>query len=227
MAEDSGLAQVEVGGAPTADINYLAGLGERPSYLGTLEKQPYEGSQNEPGKDAGARTEGPTPPPGMEKNIGGGGGYGQKYVTSGPLGGGGGGATNISDIMSMLRSQGGISQYGSQRDAETNRLLQTLQSAGLQDQSNAETQRLLSAQGPVAIGQIPMRAQPVGLPAMPAAPAKVASIGVTPDNTQELTQLLQNMGSASNVIPGAGQTFVPKTLADYLAYQLHKKLGTR
>lgn len=187
VAEDSGLAQVEVGGAPTADINYLAGLGERPSYLGTLEKQPYEGSQNEPGKDAGARTEGPTPPPGTEKNIGGGGGYGQKYVSSGPMGGGGGaGSTNISDIISMLQSQGGASQYGSQRDAETNHLLQTLQTAGLQDQSDAETQRLMNAQGPVAIGKMPAVSRPVGLPAAPAALAPLANLALAPQGAAQV-----------------------------------------
>ena len=59
-------------------------------------------------------------------------------------------------------------------------LIQSLRDSGLQDQSDAETARLLGAQGPVAIGRVPVRTQPVGLPAMPAMPAAPASTALAP-----------------------------------------------
>ena len=54
---------------------------------------------------------------------------------------------------------------------------QSLRDSGMQDQSDAETQRLMSAQGPVAVGRVPTRAQPTGLPA---ALAPIADINTLP-----------------------------------------------
>lgn len=217
------LAKVEVGGPSAADINYLANLGGKSSYLGSLDQgAPSEGGQPGQGKDIRSLTEGPTPPPGQEKNIGGGGAPGSKYVSSGPVGGGGGGGGySMDSIVKMLQSQGGASPYGAQRDTETARLIQSLQNAGLEDQSAAETQRLASAQGPVAIGQVPTRTQQVGVPAAPAtpaAPAAATTLGQTEQATakpssDELLKQLQSYassaaGQASSLF---GSMFAPKT----------------
>lgn len=182
---DSGLAKVEVGGPSESDINYLANLGGKPSYLGSLDQTASsEGGQPGQGKDTGAGSKGAVfgPPVGTG---GGGAGY-DKYVSSGPVGGGGGGAGyNMDSIVKLLQSQGGASAYGSQRDTETARLIQSLQSAGLQDQSDAETQRLLGAQGPVAIGKMPAVSRPVGLPAAPAALAPLANLALAPQGAAQ------------------------------------------
>ena len=159
-------AQVEVGGPEGSQIDYLANLGGKPSYLGSLERtQSTEGAQVEPGKDAGAASRGAVfgPPVGTG---GGGAGY-DRYTSTGPVVGGGGGA--------------GYDQSSAKTPSQdVQDLIQSLRDSGLQDQSDAETARLLSAQGPVAIGRVPVRTQPVGLPAMPAMPAAPASTALAP-----------------------------------------------
>jgi len=184
---EDGLAKVEVGGPEDSDINYLANLGERPSYLGSLEKgQPTEGAQVEPGKDAGAASRGAVfgPPVG----VGGGGAGFDRYYSSGPMGPIGGGA--------------GAGQYGLPSGGVD--IIKTLQSAGLQDQSNAETQRLLNAQGPVAIGRIPPPVKPTGLPvpvapvAAPAAPALAAQANAPVDPLKQLQEYAGLAGTAGS-----------------------------
>lgn len=184
---EDGLAKVEVGGPEDADINYLANLGERPSYLGSLEKgQPTEGAQVEPGKDAGAVTRGATfgPPVG----VGGGGAGFDRYTSSGPMEPIGGGA--------------GSGQYGLPGGGVD--IIKTLQSAGLQDQSDAETQRLLNARGPVAIGRIPPPVKPTGLPApvapvaAPVAPALAAQANAPVDPLKQLQEYAGLAGTAGS-----------------------------
>lgn len=151
---EDALAQI----APNEDINFLGNLGNRPSYLGSLEQeQPTEGAQVEPGKDAGAASRGAMfgPPVG----VGGGGAGFDRYTSSGPVNPFGGGAG-----------------YGRSSASD---MVKTLQSAGLQDQSDAETQRLLNAQGPVAIGRIPPPAPFAGKPAPVAAPAAPAATALS------------------------------------------------
>jgi hypothetical protein len=155
---ESQLAQIEPTGPSNEDINFLGNLGGRPSYLGSLEReQPTEGAQVEPGRDAGAASRGAVfgPPVG----AGGGGAGFDRYTSSGPVNPFGGGAG-----------------YGRSSSSD---IIKTLQSAGLQDQSDAETQRLLNAQGPVAIGRIPPPAPPAGKPASVAAPAAPAATALS------------------------------------------------
>lgn len=155
---ESQLAQIEPTGPSNEDINFLGNLGGRPSYLGSLEReQPTEDGQVEPGKDAGAASRGAMfgPPVG----VGGGGAGFDRYTSSGPVNPFGGGAG-----------------YGRSSASD---MVKTLQSAGLQDQSDAETQRLLNAQGPVAIGRIPPPAPFAGKPAPVAAPAAPAATALS------------------------------------------------
>lgn len=226
-------AQVKVGGGQGSEINYLDELGEKPSYLDTLEQeQPTEGGEVQPGQDAGAITRGETPPPGREKNIGGGAGYGTGYTSKGPVVKGGNvygsypgtttaqeGEMTMDQIVAMLRSQSGQGEYGSQKDAETARLIRDMQAAGLQDQSDAETQRLANAYGPVAVGKVPVTRPMANLPATVAAPAKVADINTLPSGSQ-VDQPPQAAGLAalSNVGPSAIQQ-----LQSYIADQ--RKFG--
>lgn len=186
-SEDSGLAEIDPTGPSNEDINFLGNLGGRPSYLGSLEReQPTEGAQVEPGKDAGAVTRGATfgPPVG----VGGGGAGFDRYTSSGPVNPFGGGA--------------GSGQYGLPSGGVD--IIKTLQSAGLQDQSDAETQRLLNAQGPVAIGRIPPPVKPTGLPvpvapvAAPAAPALVAQANAPVDPLKQLQEYAGLAGTAGS-----------------------------
>lgn len=168
-AEGEGLAQVDVGGPEGSDINYLANLGGKPSYLGSLEKeQPTEGAQVEPGKDAGAASRGAVfgPPVG----AGGGGAGPDRYSGGYGIQETGGGAGY--DVYSRAKTAGG---------PDVSDLVKSLQDAGLEDQSAAETARLMGAQGPVAIGRVPSRIQSSGLPALP---ARVADINTLPSGEQ-------------------------------------------
>ena len=197
-------AQVEVGGGEDSNINYLDKLAEKPKYFDSEDQgQITGGGEVEPGQDAGAGSKGAVfgPPVGTG---GGGASYGPGYVSSGPVNKGGAGVTRTSggtrstgvpgtqgeqitmdQIVKMLQSQGGAGQYGSQKDAETMRLLDDLKSAGLEDQSAAETQRLANAYGPIAIGQAPVRQ--VGTPAKPAAPAAPAATALAPAIAPEIS----------------------------------------
>lgn len=186
-SEDSGLAEIDPTGPSNEDINFLGNLGGRPSYLGSLEReQPTEGAQVEPGKDAGAVTRGATfgPPVG----VGGGGAGFDRYTSSGPVDPFGGGA--------------GSGQYGLPSGGVD--IIKTLQSAGLQDQSDAETQRLLNAQGPVAIGRIPPPVKPTGLPApvapvaAPAATALAAQANAPVDPLKQLQEYAGLAGTAGS-----------------------------
>ena len=156
---------MEVGGPEGSQIDYLANLGGKPSYLGSLEKtQSTEGAQVEPGKDAGAASRGAVF--GHPVGTGGGGAGYDRYTSTGPVVGGGGGA--------------GYDQSSAKTPSQDIQdLIQSLRDSGLQDQSDAETARLLGAQGPVAIGRAPSRA--IGIPAMP---AKVADINTLPSGEQ-------------------------------------------
>lgn len=160
---ESPLAEVQA----DEGVNYLADMGGKPSYLGDLEQgSATQGAQTQPGKDAGAASRGAVfgPPVG----TGGGGAGFDRYTTSGPMeqsgGGAGYGQSSINDIYKILQGQSG------QSSQVTSDLLQSLRAAGLQDQSDAETQRLLSAQGPVAIGK----------PVAPKVPAATPQMGMMP-----------------------------------------------
>lgn len=130
-------ADVKVGGQFDQFENYLDGFGERPNYLGNLAK----GQEMLPGQDQGAPTEG---------------GY-----TSGPPIGGGGGAGNERQVYGGPLRQSAPTGY---QTVGGQNIEDQLRSAGLQDQSAAETQRLLNVQGPMAIGQVPRPMVTAGLP---------------------------------------------------------------
>ena len=195
--EESPLAKVQT--PEDADLNYLADMGGRPNYLAGLDDgSATRGSEVQPGKDAGAASRGAVfgPPVGTG---GGGAGY-DRYTTSGPMepfgGGAGYGRSSMSDIYKILQSQG-ASQPGVTSD-----LLQSLRAAGLEDQSDAETRRLLAAQGPVAIGRLPaprtsqVPTVPVSQPALPAL-ADTALANVAAPSVDPLKQLQQYAGLAS------------------------------
>ena len=195
---DSGLAQVEL--PQDSDINYLADMGGKPNYLGALDQgSATQGAQVEPGKDAGAVTRGAVfgPPVG----TGGGGAGFDKYYSSGPMqefgGGAGYGQSSINDIYKILQSSPSGSQPGVASD-----VLQSLRTAGLQDQSDAETRRLLGAQGPVAIGlpaapkSIPAALAQTAQPAPTALPnSDLANVAAPP--VDPLKQLQEYAGMAS------------------------------
>ena len=228
-------AQVEVGGGEDSNINYLGKLAEKPKYFDSEDQGQITGEgEVEPGQDAGAGSKGAVfgPPVGTG---GGGASYGPGYVSSGPVnkGGGGAGVTRTSggtrptgvpgtqgeqitmdQIVKMLQSQGGAGQYGSQKDAETMRLLDDLKSAGLEDQSAAETQRLANAYGPVAIGQAPVRQ--VGTPAKPAAPAAPAATALAPAITPPALPATSSAGLID--LANSGQSAIQQLQA-YIADQ--------
>lgn len=198
--EESPLAQVQT--PEDSDLNYLADLGGKPNYLGALDRgSETGGAQVEPGKDAGAASRGAVfgPPVG----TGGGGASFDRYTTSGPMEPFGGGASygqsSINDIYKMLQSPSAGGQVSSD-------VLQSLRSAGLQDQSDAETQRLLAAQGPVAIGKpVPpkpaatppqMATMPAGQPALPAL-ANPALMNPAAPSADPLKQLQEYASMAS------------------------------
>jgi hypothetical protein len=209
-AQESGesqLAQIEPTGPSNEDINFLGNLGGRSSYLGSLERGDLTGDgQVEPGKDAGAGSKGATfgPPVG----AGGGGAGFDRYTSSGPVVGGGGGAG-----------------YGR---SSTGDIYKTLQSVGLQDQSDAETQRLLNAQGPVAVGRMPP-SRPAGTPtpaAAPAAPAALAAVDQTATpatgSIDEVLKQLQGYAGAA----GAVGSDTASSLLKYLLASGSKPKGT-
>lgn len=222
---DSGLAQVEL--PQDSDLNYLADMGGRPNYLGALDQgSATQGAQVEPGKDAGAVTRGAVfgPPVG----TGGGGAGFDKYYSSGPMqefgGGAGYGQSSINDIYKILQSSPSGSQPGVASD-----VLQSLRTAGLEDQSDAETQRLLAAQGPVAVGRpVPPKAPamtpqmstlPAGQPALPAL-ANTAMPSATPsvDPLKQLQEYASLAGAAG------GETI--NSLLKYILASGSKPKGT-
>jgi hypothetical protein len=204
---DSGLAEIEPTGPANEDINFLGNLGGRPSYLGSLEReQPTDGAQVEPGKDAGAASRGAVfgPPVG----AGGGGAGFDRYTSSGPVDPFGGGA--------------GAGQYG--LPGGNVDIIKTLQSAGLQDQSAAETQRLLNAQGPVAIGRIPPPVKPTGLPASVAAPAAPAAPVLSAQANAPVDPLKQLQEYAG--LAGTAGSETVNSLLKYLLSTGNKPRGT-
>lgn len=194
---ESQLAQIEPTGPANEDINFLGNLGSRPSYLGSLEREePTGDGQVEPGRDAGAASRGAVfgPPVGS----GGGGAGFDRYTSSGPANPFGGGAG-----------------YGRSSSSD---MVKTLQSAGLQDQNAAETQRLLNAQGPVAIGRVPP-APPAGKPAPVAAPATPAATALSDQTatppTGSMDEALKQLQGYASLAAGQaasmfGGLFAPK-----------------
>ena len=204
IPEETGMvSDVQVGGQFQPEANYLGEIGQKPDYLGEYGDlpdylqglSPTKGGQQLPGQDTGAPSDG-----GYQTGpvIGGGGGPSNtRQVYGGPAIGGGGGPSNTRQVYGTQATP-----YGYQVTAGGGANIEDqLRAAGLQDQSQAETNRLLNVQGPMAIGAAPVRT--AGLPTgikPPVTPTvtlpQVSAPAVAPipaDQTQALTEQIRKM----------------------------------